>query len=316
MKKIAWILSLLLVLCLSFSALAEKDGYYFTEEDGGTFRPLPINLEGGSPLPSTVKYNKNIKVYEDPTIRVERDRVEKSPFDVVYYYAIITIKDPSQLRTASAKDDFSASARTPVRAMAKRKNAVIAVNGDFCGSFNGNVSNNYILRQGTVFRDTVETNLDLLLIDEDGDFHILTADESLASIDKTEIDGKKVINALQFGPALVIDGQLVEDEKLLDRGHSPALSGPHQLNQRMGIAQLDKLTYMVICCAHYGQTLPQFRDLVMYVADVQNAYVLDGGNSAQMVFLNADINNINNGSGNGRGVTDIVYFASAWFKDE
>ena len=43
--------------------------------------------------------------------------------------------------------------------------------------------------------------------------------------------------------------------------------------------------------------------------------VLDGGNSAQMVFLNSRVNNVNADGADDRPVTDIVYFASAWFKD-
>lgn len=315
MKKIALLLSLVLLVCLCASALAETDGIYIKEEDGGTFRPLPINLEGGSPLPSKYKYNSKYQVYEDPTIRVERYRVEKSKWDLTYYYAIITIRDPSQLRTASADDTFSSNTRHPVRAIARRKNAVIAIDGDYCAAFSGNKSNNYILRQGTIYRDTVEKGLDLLLIDEDGDFHVITADQDLEAVDKTQVDGKKCVNVLQFGPALVIDGQPVDDASLLDYSHSPAYSEPDRLNQRMAIAQIDKLTYMVVCCAHYGANLVDFRDLIMSIADVKIAYTLDGGNSTQMVFLNRKINNINQGDDSERPVTDIIYFASAWFMD-
>ena len=315
MKKLIWILTLVLTVCLCASACADLEGIYIKEEDGGEFRPLPINLEGGSPLPSRYKYNKKYQVYEDPTIRVERYRVEKSQWDATYYYAIITVRDPSQLRTASADDTFLSSARTPVRNMARRKNAVLAVDGDYCAAFSGNRSKNYILRQGTVYRDTVESGLDLLLIDEDGDFHVITADEDLEAADKTQYNGKKSVNVLQFGPALVIDGNPVEDEKILDYGHSPAYSEPDRLNQRMAIGQIGPLQYMVVCCAHYGMNLVDFRDMAMSIAPVQVLYMLDGGNSAQMVFLNSRVNNVNADGADDRPVTDIVYFASAWFKD-
>ncbi|MCR5296116.1 MAG: phosphodiester glycosidase family protein [Clostridiales bacterium] len=316
MKKLAGLLSLLLAVCLCVSALADADGIYIKEEDGGHFEPLPINLDGGSPLPSQYKYNTKYQVYEDPTIRVDRYRVEKSQWSATYYYAIITIRDPSQLRTAPAGDSFTASTRRPVQAIAKQKRAVIAIDGDYCAAFSGNKSNNYILRQGTLYRDTVEPKLDLLIIDEDGDFHVITADEDPAAADKTQWNGKKAVNVFQFGPALVIDGQAVEDEKLLDYGHSPAYSEPDRLNQRMAIAQIGPLTYMVVCCAHYGLNLVDFRDLVMSLADVKVAYTLDGGNSAQMVFLGQRVNNVSKESGSDRGVTDIIYFASAWFTDK
>ena len=105
----------------------------------------------------------------------------------------------------------------------------------------------------------------------------------------------------------------MEDEKLLDYGHSPAYSEPDRLNQRMAIAQIDHLTYMVVCCAHYGLNLVDFRDLVMSLADVKVAYTLDGGNSAQMTFLHKKFNNVKAGSNKQRPITDIIYFASAWY---
>ena len=55
---------------------------------------------------------------------------------------------------------------------------------------------------------------------------------------------------------------------------------PELLNQRMCVIQIDKLHYMTLCCAHYGMTLPRFRDLAMWLTDgkIQTAYTLDGGN--------------------------------------
>ena len=156
------------------------------------------------------------------------------------------------------------------------------------------------------------------LVDEEGDFHVITADQDLASIDKTTIDGKKVINAFQFGPALVVDGQPVEDEKLVDRAHSPRDAQPDMANQRMGIMQLGKLHYMVLTCAHYGLTLPRFRDLAMYVSNYQAStiYTLDGGNSTQLIFMGQKINNVKNNGDSVRPITDIIYFASAQGADK
>lgn len=306
----------------SFSEQAEPamtpgpEDVLVTEADGGEFRPLPLDInEGGAPLAKKT-FSAQIALYEDPTIRVEYRRVEGGKeWGVVYYCADITIRDASQIRTAFAtrKDQFNPSAKLEAGAIAKKYNAVCAVNGDFFAGFSGNA---FVLRQGKVYRDTVETNLDLLLIDEEGDFHVLPADESLTAADKTVIDGKKVVNALQFGPALIIDGEPVSDESLLDRGHSPANADPHLLNQRMAIIQIDKLHYMALTCAHYGMELPRFRDLIMHITDgkAKTAYTLDGGNSSQLIFVNRKRNNVYE-EAERRPITDIIYFASAWFKD-
>ena len=277
----------------------------------GEIRPLPMDLSGGAPYKQ--KYSPDLEVYEDPSIRVERHRVPSKEWGCTYYYAIITIKDPSQLRTAPADGkDFTSTTRLPVSRIAKRMNAIIAINGDYTAAFSGQRSNSYILRQGKVYRDTLETGLDLLLIDEDGDFHVITADHDLAAVDKTQIDGTKVVNVFQFGPALVIDGEKVADEKILDYSHNPYYSEPDCRAQRLCIAQLGPLQYMVVANAHYGTDLVTFRDLVMSLAPCQTVYTLDGGASAQMVFLGNRINNVNAGEEE-RGITDIIYFASAYF---
>ena len=314
MKKLISTLVALILVLAAVSACADNPAdIIITEDSGGVFRPLPINLEGGYKLPSWVKYDKNIEIYEDPTIRVERHTVPSKEWTCTYYYAIIDIKDPSQIRTASA-DEFNPFRTQTVKkayAIAKLKNAVFAVNGDYCAAFAGNKSTNYILRQGTVYRESVEPSLDMLLIDEDGDFHILTADQNLAAIDKTQINGKRIINAFQFGPALVIDGEAVPDESVLDVYHSPASAHPGKGEQRVCIAQIDKLKYMVVSCAYWGQELNRFRDMVMSLAPVKTVYTLDGGNSSSMIFLNRKFNHVA-GEGSERNITDIIYFASAW----
>ena len=291
------------------------------EEDGGEFRSLPLDIEQGGARLVNFKYTNDLAVYEDPSIRVEYHRVNGGKtWGVVYYFADIRIKEPTQMRTAFATGTktFKPTYKKIVRGISTKLNAVIAINGDFFAGFSGNA---FVLRQGEVYRDTVEPNFDVLLVDEDGDFHVITADQDLASIDKTQVDGKKVINAFQFGPALVIDGEPVADELLVDRAHSPRDAQPDMANQRMGIIQIDKLHYMVLTCAHYGLTLPKFRDLAMYVSGYQakTIYTLDGGNSAQMVFLGRKRNNTDSNPETAadkegeRPVTDIIYWASAWY---
>ena len=197
--------------------------------------------------------------------------------------------------------------------VAKHNNAVLAINGDYYAAFSGNKANNYVLRQGTLYRDTVAPELDMLLIDEDGDFHVLPAGEELLTADKTQIGGKKVVNAFQFGPALVIDGEKVSDERILNEALMPTYVEPGSRAQRVGIAQIDRLHYMVIACANYGIDLLAFRDLAMTLADCKVFYNLDGGASSQMVFLNHKFNKTT-GEGEVRPITDIIYFASAWFR--
>ncbi len=279
---------------------------------GADGNKLPIDLSPGAAYSGSYERGDE-QVYEDPTIRVERHRFvsDSREFGCTVYYAIITIADASQLRTYPANGkDFCKTTRVPGVKLAKRVRAVLAINGDYPATFTGNTAVSYVLRQGEVYRDTVEPGLDMLLIDEDGDFHILRREEDLAGIDKTQINGKKVINAFQFGPALVIDGEPVDDATLVDRSRSPMYAEPEGLNQRMIIGQIDTLKYMVACVAHFGADLPTMRDIAMALGPCKVAYTLDGGESAQMVFLGTLCNNTD-GNKDSRDLADIIYFASA-----
>ena len=279
----------------------------------GEFRPLPIDLTGGAPC--SAKYENDLLVYEDPTIRVERTtRTKNKLVNREYYLADIVIKDPSQIRTApSEPTTFISERRKQADIIARRVNAVYAMNGDYCGDFHGNESSKYILRQGTVYRDTVDTRLDMLLIDEDGDLHILPSGPELADLDKTQINGKKVINALQFGPGLIIDGVPTEDDYLMSSKHSPQFADPDGRENRLCLAQVGPLHYKVIATRD-GADMALFKKLVLdIVPDCINAYILDGGGSTQLVFLGKKYNNTNETM---RKLSDIVYFASAWFEEE
>ena len=140
---------------------------------------------------------------------------------------------------------------------------------------------------------------------------MVTRENDLEHMDKTTINGRPVINAFQFGPALIIDGEPVADEILTDYSRSPAYAEPDRLGQRMVFCQLDTLKYMVVCCAHYGASLPTMREIVRHIApECKVAFTLDGGESTQMIFLGRKINNVKEG-GKDRGITDIIYFASA-----
>lgn len=268
---------------------------------------LPIDTSGG--MPFSAEFNRDVMVYDDPSIHVDVTRVlnqeaAQQGFECAYYYTHITLADASQLRTASA-NGFENRNRTKAHVMARRVNAVLAINGDFYGAR----AESYVLRQGVVYRDSVGPNQDVLLIDEDGDFHVILAKDDPASADKTTWDGKKIINAFTFGPALIVDNQVV-----LDESSSPSMSAPESRSQRMCIIQTGPLQYMTLCCREVGCTAQEMVDLVRLVADnVEVAYLLDGGESSQLVFIGTLLNKKERVA---REVTDIIYFASAYVPDE
>ena len=322
MKKRLMALAAVIALILAAFSAASAEGETYTlpielRRDDLVSKQNRIGMVRGYKYPES--YTTNPEVYEDPTIRVEfhQDAIlvgEDTSYTRIYY-AFVTIADPSQLRTVPADGNgFFGRTRVEGSRMAQWVNAVLAIDGDFYNSYWPGDGNKYCLRQGVVYRNTVAEILDMLLIDEDGDFHIYKAGPELADLNKEEIDGKKVINAFQFGPALVVDGQPVDDAYIMDRGHSPASAEPDINNPRMCIAQIDKLHYFVLTCWWHGMNVAQLRDLVLSITPCQTLYVLDGGNSSQIIYLGCQVNMVP--GQNDRTISDAICFLSALPNEE
>nr|SIP63357.1 Exopolysaccharide biosynthesis protein related to N-acetylglucosamine-1-phosphodiester alpha-N-acetylglucosaminidase [uncultured bacterium] len=262
---------------------------------------LPIDFSGGmKPLQEGYTRENDILGYEDPTIRVEIHSGRDDYCD--WWEAEIWIADPSQLRTAGA-DSFRSEMTVPGRVIANRVNAVVAVDGDyFCYSGWG-----YIVRQGHVFLKRLypDGSRDVLLIDEDGNFHVVPHARE-QDVGET-VNGRRVINAFFFGPGLVIDSRESGNYEFPDMAYQLG-------SQRMALCQVGELHYKVICCgspqrSSTGMTMERFAAFCRERGAV-TAYNLDGGDSTFLYFDGAKVNDIWNP--NMRELADIVYFASAY----
>ncbi|MBQ9263633.1 MAG: phosphodiester glycosidase family protein [Clostridia bacterium] len=316
-----WVSAVCVLMLLAANCVAES-----TEPTAGESAPmtvsvtvpaeketaLPIDFSGGmEPIEANFVEDKNSWSYEDPTISVtiETGRT-KGNMGCDYWIATIKIQDPSQLRTAS-KSGFDRSDHVKGTTLAKRMNAVLAINGDYYSY----TAKPFVLRQGQMFVNLLDGERDILLIDEDGDFHglKLPQKEDITGVEAEgetvyEIEGKRIINAFNFGPILVLDGKVYE--KMALRADMAA----KDRKQRMAIAQSGPLEYKCICCGppargSYGMTLMDFAKLVAK-QNVQIAYNLDGGDSTMMIFNGKKINDKKNKST--RDIVDIIYFASAY----
>ena len=234
-----------------------------------------------------------------------------------YWYSDVKIRDASQLRTmaASRSGAFdSENAELRAETLFDRSSAVVMISGDFWGSAEKR-GLGYIVRQGVLFRDSLDDGgrwdsrlMDVLVIDEDGDFHIL--DRPVKGSIGGTVGGKRILQAFSFGPALVENGQAFTafegEQKWIDMS-------ANDRRQRMCICQTGPLSYRMVCCAgpfrgNSGMTLREFADLVASLG-VKTAYNLDGGDSTSLFFYKGRINNY--GSTSQRKLRDIIYFASA-----
>ena len=258
---------------------------------------LPIDLFAPGNTPIAANYTEN--GYRDDTIIVELE--QKRMYDSDVFIAYVKIATPSQLRTAVAGQKIGSSSTNQTTTIAKNYNGIVAINGDYFTKTQGG----YIVRMGETYREKTSANLDLLLIDELGDFHIClhghdVQENSIAAF-KSE---HKIINGFFFGPALVVDGEVQEIPENYQ-------FDPHQKNPRAGIAQLGTLTYALAVNGRTDQsagvTMEEFAD-IMNQLGAKQAYNLDGGNSATLAF-NGEV--YNDKPQAERAVTDIIYFASA-----
>ena len=269
--------------------------------------PLPIDFTGGYP-PLESGYQGDT-IYEDPTIRVEITYKDVSDYqkyksrNAGAWIVDIRIGDASQLRTAAA-ESFSKKTVMSAEAIADRQNAVVAFNGDY---YISRMDDGYHLRQGVFFRDKLKGRWDVLLIDEDGDFHPVHLPKR-NELSET-VDGKKVINSFCFGPILVENGEIVVDQM-----KNFTYLKPDEHYSRLAVCQVGPLHYKVILTTMeqdytVGLQLKSFAQLCKDEGAVI-AYNLDGGYSTTLYFNGTRLNSQRNV--NFRAVPDIFYFASAW----
>lgn len=216
-----------------------------------------------------------------------------------YYVADIQLTSADQLKTAFANGTYGRNIKETTSAMASDNGAILAINGDYYGFRDGG----YVVRNGTVYRDSARTDTsgEDLVIDTSGNFSIIEESSTALS---------SVANAWQvfsFGPALVENGQVaVTASTEVDQSMSS--------NPRTAIGQIGTLHY--ICVVSDGRTsestglsLEQLAE-IMKEKGCTTAYNLDGGGSSTMVFNGTVVNKptTNGNKIEERSVSDCVYF--------
>lgn len=284
MKKL---LVLLLLAALSLPCCLAEDVYH-----------LPVDFSAG-PKANPDCYTSK-ETYEDESLSV---KMETRDIDRVRYsIAWIKVKSPTQLRTHTAGKPNEIVADRPSR-MARRQNAVVAINGDFYVQRKDGL----IYRQGVPFRYILNEEKDALVIDENGDLHNFVgtkADELVAFLK----EGHQIINAFTFGPTIIKNGEIVPMPETYQTRFDSTVRAP-----RMVIAQMGPLEYVFVEAQgrndkSIGVTTDQMA-VFMKELGVKEAYCLDGGNSCVMTFKGRYYDS--NYSESERDQSDIIYVVSA-----
>jgi exopolysaccharide biosynthesis protein len=258
---------------------------------------LPMDFSPGMPL-DPARFSES--GYLDSSIELRLETLEQD--GVQYRIAYVNIAHPSQLRTATAGQPTSSRVAL-ISSMAEKNNAVIAVNANYMSNDPAKTSFEY--RMGERIRARLNRTKDLLIIDQNADFHIFVKSNK-DEVTAFQNAGNQIVNAFTFGPALVKDGALLELDP--DYGYNP-----HGKEPRMAIGQTAPLNYVLVHAEGRTQESEGVTHQVLanFMFDIgcQQAFNLDGGNSATLVFNGGYYQNKTRD--NERAQSDMIYFASA-----
>jgi exopolysaccharide biosynthesis protein len=241
------------------------------------------------------KITANSYTDENIRINIETTRVD----DTTVYIADIQLSNPAYLKTALAQNTYGRNIEQTTSAMAAAHEAIFAVNGDYYGFR----EKGFVLRNGVLYRENGDGQA--LIIDGDGNLSIVEEQDT----DVSSLAAGGVMQALSFGPALVLDGDIAVTQ-------GDEVGRAKQSNPRTAIGQIGALHYLFVVSD--GRTDESeglsLTSLAKVFADrgATIAYNLDGGGSATMVFLGEVVNNPTSGRRiKEREVSDIVYIGYA-----
>ena len=226
--------------------------------------------------------------YQGDGLKVAIQKVQQG--GVTYFVADVWIRTISLFTTAFANGQYGHSIRQMPLAIANDNHSVFAVTGDYYGARNSGI----VIRNGKLYRNVAGD--DVCVLRQDGTLTTYPAEEFSALGGETGI-----WQAWAFGPPLVKNGAVCDTSQSKIKVQNP----------RCGIGCYAPGHYCFIVVdgrqAGYsdGMTLDAFAKTFAGLG-VRDAYNLDGGATAQMIFRGEVVNHPTKG---GRAVSDIISFS-------
>ena len=219
-----------------------------------------------------------------------------------YTFAEVKVAHPSQLRRYLAGGEYGSEIQLKTTEMAATVNAVVASSGDFYGYRRQGI----IVYDGEVKRAD-STYVETCYIDDKGNM-LFSYRGELNSVEEAQkfVDENNIRFSLAFGPVLIENGQ----KKTLG-GY--LLGEIDDVYPRAALCQKGDLHYVVVTVNIEGgyQRTADLRKFARRIEElnVQQAYTLDGGQTAVIAMNDQLINNVM--KGHQRNISDIFYFATA-----
>lgn len=235
--------------------------------------------------------------YSDGNISISIE--EYTYNDTQIYVADVQLSSVDYLYAAFAENIYGRNVTDKTSTIAAENSAILAINGDYYGAR----SSGYVLRNGTLYRDTVSSaDQEDLVINADGSFSIITE----GSVSAAEIESSGALQVYSFGPALIVDGEICVS---LTEEVGRAMAS----NPRTAICEIEPLHYLLAVAdgrtdESEGLSLYELAQFLEDNFDVTTAYNLDGGGSSTMVFNGRLVNNptTSGSSISERSVSDVI----------
>lgn len=153
--------------------------------------------------PVNEKYYVSETEYKDPSLHVII--TEGREYETDYLVIRIRCQNGTQIRSAMESKDGKATGSCIT--IAKKANAVVAMNGDFFRE-NKKEFGKFVVRQGRKLENNSKGDMDILLIDSEGNFHLLQKPKKSEINNYIEENKLDIVNSYSFGPILILNGEV------------------------------------------------------------------------------------------------------------
>jgi len=199
-----------------------------------------------------------------------------------YQGYMMVVKDPSRVTVGTCRDKFDGSKGLQLKDIAKRYDAVAAINGggfeDSGGVGNGGTPVGLVVSEGKVKHTGRDRNYNITVgFDKD---NIMVLAKNMSDDDAK---AKGIRDAITFGPALIVNG-----EPASVRGESSGLNPRTAIGQRK-----DGAVLMLVIDGRQASSLgATYSDLITIMLEygAVNAINMDGGSSSLMYYKGEYLN--------------------------
>ena len=199
-----------------------------------------------------------------------------------YQGYMMVVKDPSRVTVGTCRDKFDGSKGLQLKDIAKRYDAVAAINGggfeDSGGVGNGGTPVGLVVSEGKVKHTGRNRNYNITVGFDNNNIMVLARNMS-----DDDARAKGIRDAITFGPALIVNG-----EPASVRGESSGLNPRTAIGQRK-----DGAVLMLVIDGRQASSLgATYSDLITIMLEygAVNAINMDGGSSSLMYYKGEYLN--------------------------